>query len=859
MKRILTSVITACLLCVCCLSSASAAVLSEDDDMQLLVDLGIINEETKAVFNNPMRRIDFVNLFSSIENTKGASDWLEFRFTDVDSSNDSADALAWLCISGAVSEAERFNPEQNITREEAAKILVTTLGYGAEAVIEGGYPDGYIKTASRLRLFDGVQGAEFTAHNACRMFRNALDVKTAAVKQGFFEKGESDLTMLERYYEVYFSKGKMTKNTLTKLNPKLSDSKDTIAVDNNEYVCSSKYDDLIGRYVTVYYRIGAARENEVIGVYGSNRNNIARFKVDYDVSFSDFTYTVYENNRPKKYRIGRSIDVIYNDKVYTQYSEEELLPENGDVTLIDSDRDGNYETVLINAYEIYIAGNGTSDGMIYDRLGKSLIDLNENCEYVIKENGEDADLSKIVVDNLLEVRKSRGNGDVYIQIDINRETVSGELTAISGDDRFLTVNSVQYELSRELRRLIQENSRYLDDLKIGTNICLYLDRNGNAGYYTSDRNEKIFYTYLRKVFVDEDDEDRQVFFRIMLPNGTWTTAKAAKRVTINGEKQMRGNLVENVLQGMIKAPLVVQCKLNSAGEVSMLEIEKKFDLKYERLTYKRGSRTFDGMFSIANDCTVFIVPGVGFETDESMYEIRNAGYFQDGANYAVDVYAVNEALVADVAVIRGNGKNTDIPNTEVFMIVDSIYETLVDDEVCAGIKTTTPSGLYEGVTRDSNVEFIDRITGKYLPFSELKKGDLIRVLCDNTGKIINGERLIDYRKFRDNKKRGAYTMTGGYRDGLLLRGGFVYSAYQDIIAVTESADTELDDPAIMEKLVVYSAQRPAVLVYDMEEQTARAGNMNDIIPYKDCNSKDYASFVYIQSTLGDPKFMIIYK
>ena len=47
-----------------------------------------------------------------------------------------------------------FNPDQYITRNEAATIVVSALGYRAYADNSGGYPNGYLKVANELELFD---------------------------------------------------------------------------------------------------------------------------------------------------------------------------------------------------------------------------------------------------------------------------------------------------------------------------------------------------------------------------------------------------------------------------------------------------------------------------------------------------------------------------------------------------------------------------------------------------------------------------------------------------------------------------------------------------------------------------------
>lgn len=74
---------------------------------------------------------------------------------------------------------DTFEPEYNITFVEFSKIIVCLLGYESEAVKLGGYPHGYIKTASELGLTEGIVSAvgdELTRAETAMIFLKALDV-----------------------------------------------------------------------------------------------------------------------------------------------------------------------------------------------------------------------------------------------------------------------------------------------------------------------------------------------------------------------------------------------------------------------------------------------------------------------------------------------------------------------------------------------------------------------------------------------------------------------------------------------------------------------------------------------------------
>lgn len=76
-------------------------------------------------------------------------------------------------------ENGNFNPESEVTNEEIVKMLVATLGYSPMADTTGGFPGGYINTASRIGLTKGLVfelGKSATRKDVAALFINALDI-----------------------------------------------------------------------------------------------------------------------------------------------------------------------------------------------------------------------------------------------------------------------------------------------------------------------------------------------------------------------------------------------------------------------------------------------------------------------------------------------------------------------------------------------------------------------------------------------------------------------------------------------------------------------------------------------------------
>lgn len=72
-----------------------------------------------------------------------------------------------------------FLPDSAATYSQAVKMIVCALGYEEQAIRQGGYPNGYIMTATRLKITDSISfmpDAEISQGDMAIMLKNALDV-----------------------------------------------------------------------------------------------------------------------------------------------------------------------------------------------------------------------------------------------------------------------------------------------------------------------------------------------------------------------------------------------------------------------------------------------------------------------------------------------------------------------------------------------------------------------------------------------------------------------------------------------------------------------------------------------------------
>ena len=67
-----------------------------------------------------------------------------------------------------------FRPDDTLTKLQFSKMLVCVLGFKNEAIVEGGYPDGYKKTAEKLGIAKDITDAPLTRAEAALMLYNSL-------------------------------------------------------------------------------------------------------------------------------------------------------------------------------------------------------------------------------------------------------------------------------------------------------------------------------------------------------------------------------------------------------------------------------------------------------------------------------------------------------------------------------------------------------------------------------------------------------------------------------------------------------------------------------------------------------------
>ncbi len=420
-----------------------------------------------------------------------------------------------------------FKPDDNVTYEQIVKLVVASLGYDFMAESYGGYPDGYLRTASQLKILKNVGGAVNTAatrQQVVVLLFNAITARYLVVdgiKDGnnFYETGRSllsyvyeidtlsgyNMTATEKSGKVLPSgaceKGKVvltgrnTDGDLVNLDLNYYDEavNDYLGYDLKAYV---KLDDenkttgdlLIAFPTSTARRITIAAEDIISA--DTTRNEIEYYALDGDEYEEELV--TYKSNPT----------VIYNGYALSSGSlaDDTFEISNGYVEFVSFNNGKDYDLIVIEDYlPLYVetvkASTQTLKGVAYKKGS-----LNSNYEIcldntltskevrekkakdpsfkeveltVIDADGYESDFSAISEESVVEIRGYRAADKMHYTVYLGGSVDTGKITKRSSD--YIYIGETKYEA-------IKGSTDLFTSFKNGSNVKVCTTKDGYAFY-----------------------------------------------------------------------------------------------------------------------------------------------------------------------------------------------------------------------------------------------------------------------------------------------------------------------------------------------------------------------------------------
>lgn len=231
MKRIIVSTLLCLLICVNCYAFSDIYDSNVYDAVEKLSEFSIINGYEDGTFrpNNTITRAEFAKIIVAMANLYQKTN-TGYTFKDV-SGHWAKEYITIAQEKGIINGVsnDMFAPDDNVTYEQALKMIVCALGYGEDAETIGGYPNGYIEMANDIGIISRV---DFVNDNYATRGDIALIVEDA---------------LMVPFYSIGNSNGKTERfNTNKTLYDIHSDLIEFNQIDNTDYDYDDNTEEAVG-------------------------------------------------------------------------------------------------------------------------------------------------------------------------------------------------------------------------------------------------------------------------------------------------------------------------------------------------------------------------------------------------------------------------------------------------------------------------------------------------------------------------------------------------------------------------------------------------------------------------------------
>lgn len=647
-----------------------------------------------------------------------------------------------------------FRPKENVTFEQAVKMIVCALGYEASAIEQGGWPNGYIAVARGFGILNNAEAPQeqpAVREIIAQLVANSLEVALAGTE---VEEKRNLLTEKLRYTEgtgvVTGIEGKALKTSASGI------TTDEVQIDFGEkfQVGDTSAKEYFGKQIKYYYKndggnkiLVSARltnKNSEVTVPSSQIKELYATRLEYYPDADDTTnYEIYDFE-------ASEVNAIYNGK-YVASITSSLKPDSGSITLIDNNGNGAYDVVIIDSTEVCVVSSVDSAKKIiynaYKQGTEGAINLNAatgQLDVKIVKADTEVEFNQIKKGDVLLVSKSLSPvGRQSFNIEIVTNVATGNVTAMNPTYGEVIIAGKTYEFSSAYARYIA--SKPSEAMSIGDKVSVYLDHDDKilAASVTSIA-ATTKYGYLIDTS-DPDDvvEKEELIIKLFTTENRTVNLKGATRVRINGisypmeqipDALETTNTASNKDAGATNATRsqLIKYTTNSSGQIDNIytmqasgDVDKALVLSkpfQQDIKYTSTNRQLGTNITLSTTTKVMFVPDDRYDTEE--YSVGTYSKLKNGSKYAFEAYDSSETNVPAVLVVYGSPSTIGLHDpTVTFALIDSIKETIKDGE-----SITTVVCKVDGSTKTYYTEDSSLLTG-------YTKGDVLKLAFDGKGYI----------------------------------------------------------------------------------------------------------------------------
>lgn len=865
-------------------------------EMFLLSYLGIIEVTEDESKVKTITRGDFSEYICKAFKIGEVTD--KVYFIDVQSDCWAAKYINALYESGIVSPAadKMFNPNDNITYEQACKMLVYALGYGKWVDYNGGSMSIFTQIASRSKFGITPSDADKLSVDECAL----LLYKAMQVDLPEFtgERVKTGDTLFESYHGIYIKTGRVRTVASLSLDNKFFDD-GRVQIDNELFYvdggCNLK--DFFGQNVEYIYK---KSDDDNLVIYAERVNEGDKITVSskdiksVDEKGGSLEYYTDNGSKTKTISFSAKSDVFFNGEVMeTHLSDriQEFLDEErkGKIEFIKAGGASEFNLINIISYEVFVIGmHDKNTETIYDYYNSANKTELDDVEYlnIIDTNGMSSSLPTTFPATVL-IAKADNNESIEIVCCNEKKDLS--VSSTNNTEREITVDGKVYKIDKAAFE------RQNGDIKAGKTYSVTFDNFGEIVYITQKNSDDLKVGWLKKGYLIDKGFGE---YSLCLDIYDHTEGKAHKlymadSITIDAEKYKaeKYRAVVSALPGTNELdesrqyvriePQIIRYLLNDNNDITNMDTANcgTNEDKDNSLTevgsgekYFSASNSWLGIDMIwQNGYTkMFMVPEVSADgyiyingdrrdDDDNMYS--NSLILSDWHRYNVVGYKWSDESWNSEAIVV---KQTSTKAYDYCLLFDSIYTEIDSDGMIKDVLKCEREG--------GEVTFFIDSTMKEKA-NALKQGDIFTVDTDYSGKTaINITKMFDCGT-RTFESYGSYTDPnrywyrenpptestvgglGGWRvDHAQLAKGYAKTIKGSMLSIAYTLSDARDGKSTMPKggvpVTIYEKDSP-------KKEKIYSGSINDIKTY-DVFGEDCSLVVYCAYS-GRVREIIVYK
>ena len=795
-----------------------------ENAVTLLTKIGAISEEDAYKFDSEISKGKFVDIMSKIVPVSDGS--LVPVFQDVPETHEYFKVIQGFAEAGYINgHAGFFEPDRDITYNEALYIAMNTMGYKDFMTIVGAYPVGGWNIADQLDIKMRHKGA--VAGDIFYMLYQALTTDmlkiTGMKKDAFVFSTENSETLLEKYLEMEATEGVLYSNGQVSLVSGVTPEDDTIIIDSVSYNTEDPCEILAGSTVDAFYY---ADSNDLVCVLASDKNEIIEIDSDDIEYYKEKKYIYRVDGAKKTLKVQDTTDVVVNNVLVDEIVDADMAPVNGKVIAIDNGKGAGYDVLYVKSYVSFVAKAVISDDKTVTIKADSIYGLptvvasiEKDVPAVYDADGNRGSIEDVTIGAVISVMGNvSGKELVAEEIVISKAIVTGTLTTIaSGKNPYLIIEDEKYFIAASIA------DKFLSTISPQMDMTFFVDFMGNIVGLDDAISGSMAYGYLRSARMGEnEDGDDIIIAEIFSEIGAIIKYPVSnKKLYIDGKPNAGKFIAKDVLEGedyLKKFELhlneLVRYDINNDRELYKIDFAEAItsahtptvdDRLYWSLDNSEGKestftqyygskKAFGDKVHVDEDTIIFKLPDVDEDALESEYKIiRNIGGLKDG-RYSIKAYKLGKDMMyAKVVVLRELLDPTLSSDHKGNMIVTRVTEVLNEyEEPTYEISLLGMDGEKTYLTKtkrvgDELVKLLDVNKSDRILKRTVVPGDVVRCYLTEDETAI-AQIAVCY-SFVDNKSTDGGSKTDGWTEEEgTYKLGYVYAVDDKRVSIAK------DDP-----------------------------------------------------------------